>query len=131
MEQLTQFNGREMMQTSRGRMIEIAMLRKKIEIRLGQSQFESFDRLMVLYLATTCFNGDLFEKATYFIVHQVYEKKIRPKHMDLKPMFKLLFTVAEAAAIHHMLYILNIPTESIYENTLRNLIHSEIDHQTA
>lgn len=131
MEQLTTVNNREMMRTSRGRVIEVAMLRKKVEIKLTQSQFEALDRMMVLYLATTCFNGDLLSKANYFTIHQVYEKRIRPKYLDLKTVFKLKFTIAEASALEIMFNSLNIPVESVYEITLVNLICSEIDHQTA
>ena len=119
----------EQLTSSRGRMIEIAMLRRKIEISLTQSQFEAFDLMMVSYLALSAINT-LSEKANYYIVHQVYEKRIRPKHLDLKTVFKLKFTIAEACAIHTMLCGICIPNKSIYEETLRNLITSEINQQT-
>ena len=130
MEQLIQYNPAQSLQTTRGRIIEVAMLRKKVTLQLTQSQFEVLDGLFVLYLHTARLT-DHMDKAHYFLVHQVYEKKIRPRHLDLKVIFKLSFNIAEASAIYLMLLKTNIQSCFIYENNLRNFITSEIDHQTA
>ena len=129
MEQLIPLNIREAM-ISRGRLIEVAMLKKKVVIPLTRSQFETFDRLILLYLTSTRL-VNLIDKANYFIIQMVYEKKIRPAHLNLKTKFRFNFNVAESSAIYTMLFRLIISSESAYETTLRNFICSEIDFQTA
>jgi len=117
-------------QVNRGRLIEVAMTRKKVELKLTPSQFESLDRLMIQYLSFTPLM-DINDKAVYFIVHSLWEKKIRPRHLDIKPTFKLNLDIAQADALVTMLYRVDIAEHLLYELNLRRTITAEINHQTA
>ncbi len=86
--------------------------------------------MVVLFLSTTPL-ADLSDKALFFIMHSLYEKKIRPRQLDLKPSFKLLLDVAQADALVTMLYRIEIAEHLHYELNLRRTITAEINHQTA
>ena len=117
-------------QVNRGRLIEVAMTRKKVELKLTPSQFETLDRLMIQFLTFSPLM-DISDKAVFFIVHSLYEKKLRPQHLNIKPSFKLKLDIAQADALVTCLYRVDIAEHLLYELNLRRTLTAEINHQTA
>ena len=115
-------------QTS-GRMIEVAMLMKKVEIRLSKEQLASLGRIMSSYLANLKLR-DIDDKAIFYLVYGVYESKIRKKMFSLKQDMKISLDVAQAWAITAMLQDIDI-SDWKYEDSIAQFIILEINHQTA
>ena len=115
-------------QTS-GRMIEVAMLMKKVEIRLSKEQLASLGRIMSSYLANLKLR-DIDDKAIFYLVYGVYESKIRKKMFSLKQDMKISLDVAQAWAITAMLQDIDL-SDWKYEDSIAQFIILEINHQTA
>lgn len=114
---------------NRGRLIEVAMLMKKVVIKLSSEQMKALSALMQMYFMIAQLN-QLHDKAEFYLVYTIFESKIRSRMFDLKPSCKLKLDIAQANAMWWMLSNLEISDTAIYENTMRDYIMAEIDHQT-
>ena len=114
---------------NRGRLIEVAMLMKKVVIKLSAEQMKALSSLMQMYFMFAQLN-QLHDKAEFYLVYSIFEGKIRTKVFDLKPSHKLKLDIAQANALWWMLSNIDINDAAIFENTMRDYIMNEIDHQT-
>jgi hypothetical protein len=114
---------------TRGRMMEVAMIMKKVDLHLAKEQLASLGRIMSSYLAGVELH-DVDDKALFFLLYKVYEDKIRKKMLTLKPTIKLSFDMPQAWALAVMFREVNLDN-CPYEYQLAQSIVSEIDHQTA
>ena len=116
-------------QQTRGRMMEVAMVMKKVELHLSMEQLASLGRIMSSYLA----NLDLYgidAKALFYLLYAIYEAKVRKKMLQMKPSVKLSLDMAQSWAMVAMIQEMNLSAWP-YEYQLGQFIISEIDHQTA
>ena len=116
------------MQT-KGRLIEIAMLMKKVDIRLSMEQFAALGRIMSFYLANMNLNG-IDDKAIFYLLYQFYESKVRKKMLSMKQEVKFSLDMPQAWAMAAMLQEMDLAVWP-YEYVVKELIIREIDHQTA
>jgi hypothetical protein len=126
MEQLTRASSD--LQT-KGRLIEIAMLMKKVDIRLSMEQFASLGRIMSSYLANMNLYG-IDDKAIFYLLYQFYESKVRKKMLSMKQEVKFSLDMPQAWAMTAMLQEMDLYIWP-YEYAVKELIIREIDHQTA
>lgn len=114
---------------SPGRLIEVAMLARKIKLRLSREQLAVIGKLMGSYLSGANLYG-LDEKVIYFLVWEIYEGKFRKKMLELKPQISITLDLPHAWALMNMLFLIDLSAWP-YEKTIANLIIGEIDNQTA
>ncbi|MCX6277682.1 MAG: hypothetical protein NT004_06275 [Bacteroidetes bacterium] len=126
MEQLTRINND--LQT-KGRLIEVAMLMKKVEIRMSLEQFASLGRIMSSYLANIQLT-DIDDKAIFYLLYQMYETKVRKKMFSMKQEIKFSLDMPQAWAVTVMMQEMDLSIWP-YEYAVMELIVREIDHQTA
>jgi len=115
-------------QQTRGRMMEVAQLMRKVEVTLTMEQLAALGRIMSSYLS----NLDLFgidAKAIFYLLYAIYEAKVRKKMLTMKPTVKLSLDMAQAWAMVAMIQEINLSAWP-YEYQLGQFIISEIDHQT-
>ena len=115
-------------QHTNSRLIEVAMVMKKVEIHLSKEQMAALSKIMSSYLA----NLDLFgidSKALFYLLYAIYESKLRKKMLSLKPGMKLSLDMSQAWAMVAMIQEMNLIAWP-YEYQLGQFIRSEIDHQT-
>lgn len=112
-----------------GRMIEVAMLTKKVKLRLNREQLAVIGKIMNGYLMGAHL-GEMDEKVIFFLIWELYETKIRKKMLDLKQDIGLSLDLPAAWALMQMFYSVDLSPWP-YESTIANQIISEIDHQTA
>ena len=124
MEQLT-----TLQQQTQGRLIEVAMLMKKVEIRISKEQLASLGRIMGTYLANLPLT-DINDKAIFFLLYGIYESKVRKKQFSLKQQMKVSLDLPQAWAMVAMMQEVDLAAWQ-YENSLKEMIIREIDHQTA
>ena len=124
MEQLT-----TLQQQTQGRLIEVAMLMKKVEIRISKEQLASLGRIMGTYLANLPLT-DINDKAIFFLLYGIYESKVRKKQFSLKQQMKVSLDLPQAWAMAAMMQEIDLAAWQ-YENSLKEMIIREIDHQTA
>ncbi len=124
MEQLT-----TLQQQTQGRLIEVSMLMKKVEIRISKEQLASLGRIMGTYLANLPLT-DINDKAIFFLLYGIYESKVRKKQFSLKQQMKVSLDLPQAWAMAAMMQEVNLAAWQ-YENSLKELIIREINHQTA
>ena len=114
---------------TQGRLIEIAMLMKKVDIRMSMGQFASLGRIMSSYLANMNLNR-IDNKAMFYLLYQFYESKVRKKMLSMKQEVKLSLDMPQAWAMAAMLQEMDLYMWP-YEYAVKELIIREIDHQTA
>jgi len=114
---------------TKGRLIEIAMLMKKVDIRLSMEQFAALGRIMSFYLANMNLNG-IDDKAIFYLLYQFYESKVRKKMLSMKQEVKFSLDMPQAWAMAAMLQEMDLAVWP-YEYVVKELIIREIDHQTA
>jgi hypothetical protein len=114
---------------TRGRMIEVAMVMKKVEINLSREQLAALGRIMSRYLANLRL-FDIDSKAIFYLLWAIYENRVRKKMLSIKPTVKLSLDMAQAWAMEAMLVEINLSAWP-YEKNLGEFIVSEIVHQTA
>jgi|GEM_PF-2098152 len=115
-------------QQTRGRMMEVAMLMRKVELRLSMEQLAALGRIMSSYLA----NLDLLhidDKAVFFLLYQIYEGKVRKKMLSTKRMLRLSLDMAQAWAMISMLQDMDMAPWP-FEESVKQWIIYEIDHKT-
>ena len=115
-------------QQTNGRMIEVAMVMRKVDLRLSREQLASLGRIMSSYLANLNLLS-IDEKAIFYLLYGIYEAKVRKKMLSLKPDMKLSLDMAQAWAMSAMIQEMNL-VQWPYEYQLGQFIISEIDHQT-
>jgi len=115
-------------QQTYGRMIEVAMVMRKVDLRLSREQLASLGRIMSSYLANLNLLS-IDEKAIFYLLYGIYEAKVRKKMLSLKPDMKLSLDMAQAWAMSAMIQEMNL-VQWPYEYQLGQFIISEIDHQT-
>ncbi len=120
---------RQQQDQTKGRMIEVAMVMKKVEIRLSMEQLAALGRIMSSYLANLRLI-DIDDKAVFYLLWAIYENRVRKKMLSIKPTAKLSLDMAQAWAVMAMLQELNLSAWP-YEKNLGEFIISEIFHQTA
>jgi hypothetical protein len=111
-----------------GRMMEVAMVMKKVEIRISMEQLASLGRIMSSYLANILLI-DIDSKAIFYLLWAIYEGKVRKKMLSMKPGIKLSLDMAQAWAMMAMLQELDLSVWP-YEHQVCQYIISEIHHQT-
>jgi hypothetical protein len=116
-------------QQTGGRMIEVAMVMRKVEFRLSKEQLAALGRIMSSYLANLSLHS-IDGKALFYLLYAIYESKVRKKMFSLKPDMKLSFDMAQAWAMVAMIQEMQLD-QWPYEYQLGQYIISEIDHQTA
>jgi len=114
-------------QQTYGRMIEVAMVMRKVDLRLSREQLASLGRIMSSYLANLNLLS-IDEKAIFYLLYGIYEAKVRKKMLSLKPDMKLSLDMAQAWAMSAMIQEMNL-VQWPYEYQLGQFIISEIDHQ--
>ena len=124
MEQLTILN-----QSTKGRLIEVAMVMRKVEIRLSIEQLASLARIMNSYLGNIRLTDDIDDKAIFYLLYQMYEAKVRKKILSLKQDAKLSLDMAQAWAMTAMLMEMDFAGWP-YEHQVKQYIIGEINHQT-
>lgn len=112
-----------------GRLIEVAMVMKKVDIRLSMAQFTALGRIMSSFLGNMTLS-DVDDKALFYLLYHFYEGKIRKKMLSLKTEVKLSLDMPMAWAIAAMLQDMDLDAYP-YESNVKLYILSEIDHQTA
>lgn len=70
------------------------------------------------------------DKQRVFQIYMLYEKKIRPKQLQLKSKFMLRLDMSQASALFGMFRDMELEGYP-YEQNLCYYITREIDHQTA
>ena len=120
---------RQQQDQTKGRMIEVAMVMKKVEIHLSMEQLAALGRIMSSYLANLRL-FDIADKAIFYLLWAIYENRVRKKMLSIKPTAKLSLDMAQAWAMMAMLQEINLSAWP-YENNLGQIIISEIVHQTA
>ena len=115
-------------QQTNGRMIEVAMVMRKVDLRLSREQLASLGRIMSSYMANLNLLS-IDEKAIFYLLYGIYEAKVRKKMLSLKPDMKLSLDMAQAWAMSAMIQEMNLG-QWPYEYQLGQFIISEIDHQT-
>ena len=123
MEQLTTHHDQ-----TKGRVMEVAMLMKKVKLNLSREELSAFGRILSSYLANMPFYS-IYEKSLFFILYQVYETKIRKKAITMKSEYKISLDMSQAWAVAEMLEEMDLDLFP-YEYNLQRVIISEIDHQT-
>lgn len=111
----------------RGRSMELAMLQKKVIIKLTGEQLKTLVHIMTHYI----YNHSMItlgEKATIALLVKI-EGKNRQKMFLPKKSFTLSLDIPSALAIFQMFIDLDF-SGFPYERTLCDLITGEIDHQT-
>ena len=119
---------RQQQDQTKGRMIEVAMVMKKVEIRLSMEQLAALGRIMSSYLANVNLNV-IDDKMIFYLLFGIYEGKMRKKMLSIKPAVKLSLDMAQAWAMEVMLMEINLSAWP-YEKNLGEFIISEIVHQT-
>jgi len=114
---------------TQGRMIEVAMVMKKVELRLSREELAAFGRILSSFLANIALYS-IYEKSVFFILYNVYESKIRKKAITMKSEYKISLEMPQAWAVTEMLEGMDLNCFP-YEYSLQRGIISEIDHQTA
>lgn len=120
---------RQQEEQTNGRMIEVAMVMKKVEIQLTREQLAALGRVMSSYLANVRLL-DIGSKAAFYLLWAIYENRVRKKMLNLKPAVKLSLDMAQSWAMGAMFSKIDLAAWP-YEQHLKQLIVSEIDHQTA
>lgn len=100
----------------------------KISLKLTRQQMESLARMMVHFFIHAPLDCKE-DGAQIYLVHEIYEKKVRPKLILAKPVYNVSMNVAQASNLWWALAGLNLDGWP-YENTLRDFICAEIDRQT-
>lgn len=111
-----------------GRMIEVAMLARKIKLRLNKEQLAVIGKVMGSYLSSARL-GDLDDKVVFLLVWEIYEGKVRKKMLELKPEIGLTLDLPHAWALMNMFFLVDLSAWP-YEASIARQIISEIDHQT-
>ena len=114
---------------TKGRMIEVAMVMKKVDIRLSMEQLAALGRIMSSYLANLRLHT-IDDKAIFYLLWAIYEGRVRKKMFSVKPQAKLSLDMAQAWAMTSMLQDMDLSVWP-YEHQVMQYIISEIDHQTA
>lgn len=129
MEQLTVTlaSGLQAVQTP-GRLIEVAMLARKIKLKLSKEQLAVIGKVMNGYLMGAHL-GEIDDKVIYYLVWEIYEGKIRKQILKLKPEIGLTLDLPHAWALMNMFFLVDLSSWP-YEASVANHIISEIDHQT-
>lgn len=113
---------------SPGRMIEVAMLQRKVRLKLTRDQFAVLGKMMTSYIRGAHL-ADLDDKAVFYIIWGLYEGKMRKKMLGLKPEIVLSLELSSAWALVQMLYSMELSGWP-YELAVASNIISEINHQT-
>jgi hypothetical protein len=112
-----------------GRMMEVAMLTKKVKLRLTREQLQVISKIMYGYLQTVQLH-EIDDKTIFYLIWELYEGKIRKKMLSLVPEISLSLDLPHAWALMQMVYSIDLSAWP-YENNVAIHIISEIDHQTA
>ena len=110
-------------------MIELAMLQKKVKLRLNKEQLAAIGTILQSYLGSSPIT-DIDSKAVVFLLWEIYENKLRKKTMSLSQEIGLSLDLPHAWALMVMFQEMDLAPWP-YENNVANYIISEIDHQTA
>lgn len=107
--------------------VDIALVMRKVEIRLSMEQLASLGRIMSSYLANLSL-WSIDEKAIFYLLYHIYETKIRKKMLCLKPDVKFSVDMPQAWAMVAMIQEMDL-SRWPYESQLAQYIVSEIDKQ--
>jgi len=113
---------------TRGRMMEVAMVMKKVELHISREELAAFGRILSSYLAHLILYS-VYEKHLFYILYQIYESKIRKKAITMKSEYKISLDITQAWAVAEMLEGMDLDLFP-YEYNIQRVIISEIDKQT-
>jgi len=114
---------------SRSKLMEIALVMKKVKIKLTSSQVEALGRIMSNYMANIEIRR-LDEKAIFFLLYSIFEGKLRKKILSLQPEMTLSIDISQAWSLFELLQEMDLDSWP-YENSVKELIIRQIDKQTA
>jgi hypothetical protein len=108
----------------------IQFLLKKVELEISKLQMVTFAFIIKAYLVNHLkVKLTDTERVRCYHLYTIYEKKIRPKELSIKPNIKLKLDISEAISLRSAL--LNINTGGLpYETAIIDHITGEIDRQT-
>lgn len=111
-----------------GRIIEVVMLMKKVEITLSREQYLALGRIMNTFLNHYCLLL-VRDKAIFYLIYKYHECIYRKNMLSLKRKFKISLDMAQAYAFYSMMQFLNV-SDWPFEETIVQMFIAEIDQQT-
>jgi len=114
---------------STGRMIEVAMLTKKVKLKLSKEQLSVVARVMFVFLSNMPL-VDIECKSMFYSLWALYEGQVRNKMLSINKKVVVSLDIPHAWALMQMFHEVDLG-QWPYENTVAQYIIGEIDHQTA
>lgn len=107
----------------------MALLSKKLKIKLGREELKSLDAIVKYWLMTQDLkNEDMHMQALMQAAIKLVETKLRPGVMQLKPTLSIKLDVMQAYVLREVLDVFNF-LDSSFEMNLVNRIIAQIDRQ--
>lgn len=107
----------------------MALLSKKIKIKLGREELKSLDAIVKYWLMTQDLkNDDMHMQAFLQAAIKLVETKLRPGVMQLKPTLSIKLDVMQAYVLREVLDDFSF-LESSFEMNLVNRVIAQIDRQ--
>jgi hypothetical protein len=127
MNNLVQVNNQQI--TVREKRTELALMLKKVVIKLSRDEFEVVDQLCMLWInSKKC--ESLEEKALYVLIFvNLYRNRIMPQMLKVTPKITLSLSIPEAYSLNCVLTDIDL-VHWPYEQSLCSKIMSEINKQT-